>query len=81
MACGLPVISFACPCGPKDIVTDGKDGLLVDNGDVHQLADKIIYLIAHPDERELMAEQAKRKSENYKIENLAMVWKDLLEEL
>ena len=81
MACGLPVVSFACPCGPKDIVTDGKDGLLVDNGDVHQLAEKIIYLIAHPDERELMAEQAKRKSENYKIENLAMVWKDLLEEL
>jgi len=81
MSCGLPVLAFDCPWGPTEIITDGKDGLLVDNGNVSQLADSIIYLIDHPDVRKQMGEQAKRKSENYKIENLAIVWKDLLEEL
>ena len=81
MSCGLPVLAFDCPWGPTEIITDGKDGLLVDNGNVSQLADSIIYLIDHPDVRKQMGEQAKRKSENYKIDNLAIVWKDRLEEL
>ena len=81
MACGLPVISFTCPCGPRDIITDGKDGLMVDTGNVSQLADSIIYLIDHPDVRKQMGEEAKRKSENYRMENLAIVWKNLLEAL
>ena len=46
-----PVLAFDCPWGPTEIITDGKDGLLVDNGNVSQLADSIIYLIDHPDVR------------------------------
>ena len=81
MSCGLPVLAFDCPWGPREIITDGKDGLLVDNGNVSQLADSIIYLIDHPDVRKQMGEEAKRKSENYRMENLAIVWKNFLEAL
>ncbi len=28
MACGLPLVSFHCPCGPKDVITDKEDGYI-----------------------------------------------------
>lgn len=49
MACGVPPVSFTCPCGPRDIIADGRNGLLVENGDIGGLAEKICYLIEHED--------------------------------
>lgn len=79
MACGVPPVSFTCPCGPKDIITDGKDGLLVENGDIEGLADKICYLIEHEDVRRKMGIQARTDVERFKIEHIAREWKKLFE--
>lgn len=45
MACGLPPVAFQCPCGPKDIIHNNQDGILVENGNISQLAEKLIFLI------------------------------------
>ena len=41
-------------CGPRDIISDGKDGLLVEDGNIEQLAEKISYLIENEDIRKKM---------------------------
>lgn len=79
MACGVPPVSFTCPCGPRDIIDDGKDGLLVENGDIEGLAEKICFLIKHEDTRKEMGKQARANVERFKIENIAQQWKDLFE--
>ena len=77
MACGLPVVSFACPCGPKDIVAHGEDGLLVENGNVEQLADALIGLMKDAEARQRMASKAVANVQRFRMEALAGQWKQL----
>lgn len=81
MACGVPPVSFTCPCGPRDIISDGKDGLLVENGDIEGMAEKICYLIENDDIRKKMGKQARLDVDRFKIEYIAQQWKKLFEEL
>ncbi len=70
MACGIPVVSFDCDNGPRNIVTHGQDGLLVADGDNRQLADAICWLMEHPDRRQLMGAAARRHVHRYRVEHL-----------
>lgn len=81
MNCGVPVVSFTCPCGPKDIIAPNKDGFLVENGNIEALAEKICYLIEHPEERIKMGENAIKSAERYKIENIAKQWDELFQKI
>lgn len=81
MACGLPVVSFDCPWGPRSIIKNGVDGLLVENGNVKKLAETIIWMIQHPEERQKMANKAVENVQRFKIEQIAEQWKLLFEAL
>ena len=45
MSCGLPVVAFDCPYGPRTIVEDGRNGFLVEEGDMQGFADKMSRLM------------------------------------
>lgn len=81
MSCGLPVVSFDCPCGPKDIISDGVDGVLVPNGNVEQFADRLLYFINHPEEIQRFSKNAQLKSEHYSLDVLSLRWKELFDTL
>ena len=73
MACGIPPVAFACPCGPRDIITDGKDGLLAENGNIESLAEKIIYLIEHEAQRQQMGK--------FHLDTIMQQWDELFKKL
>lgn len=81
MACGLPVVSFDCPWGPRAIISNGEDGLLVDNGSVEKLAEAIIQMIQYPEQRKTMANKAIENVQRFKIDQIAEQWKSLFETL
>lgn len=77
MRCGLPPVSFACPCGPRDIINDGVDGLLCKNGDIKDLAEKICYLIENEVLRKEMGKKASANVERFCIDNVMQEWDEL----
>ena len=79
MACGLPVVSFACPCGPKDIVKDGEDGFLVKNGDVNALADSMATLMGNESLRLSMSMAAQQNVHRFDMQFVAEHWKRIIE--
>jgi glycosyltransferase involved in cell wall biosynthesis len=81
MSCGLPVVSFACPCGPKDIVRDGDDGLLVESGNIDKLAEAMMKMIREDNLRTSMAQAAQTNVERFRIERIAQQWKQLFTSL
>lgn len=81
MSCGLPIVSYECPFGPKDIITDGKDGFLVPLNDEQAMAERIIYLIEHVDVRQQMGAAAMDKSKQYSMDIIIHKWLSLFDEL
>ena len=81
MECGVPVVSYQCPCGPKDIITDGKDGFLVPVGDEKMMAERICTLIENEELRRIMGKAAKEKAKQYNIDNITKQWMILFKSL
>ena len=81
MSCGLPLVSFDCPCGPKDIIKDGENGFLIKFGNIEQMIEKINYLIENEDKRIEMGKKSKKLSYNYSEEEIMNQWKELFENL
>lgn len=81
MASGLPVVSFDCPCGPSDIITNDEDGILVDNGNVEQLADAICWMIDHPQERIQYGQHARVNALRFSQEHVMEKWIKLFKSL
>lgn len=74
MACGLPCVAFSCSAGPRSIIADHHNGLLVEKDNVQKLAEGICFMIEHDEERKQYAVQAKIHSESYRVENIMQEW-------
>lgn len=78
MSCSLPCVSFSCPYGPEEIITNGSDGYLVPVMDVNGLADRICNLIEDDELRTFMSRNAYCKSQKYSIVEVMKKWENLL---
>lgn len=77
MACGLPCVSFDCPHGPRDIITDGEDGILVENGNIEALARALERLMEDVSFRQSMGEKAINNVSRYDCDVIMKQWEQL----
>ena len=81
MACGLPVVSFDCPWGPRSIIADGDDGVLVENGNVKQFLETMVRLMNDAEVRKNMGKRAAVNVQRFSMEAVARQWKNLFDSL
>lgn len=74
MSAGIPVVSFDCKCGPKDLIRDGENGFLIKDGDITAMADALAGIISDSDLRRRMSACARDVSEEYSQERIMDAW-------
>lgn len=81
MACGVPCVSFDCPHGPKNVITDGEDGILVEYLNTKALADTICMLIENQTLRKEMGKKGRLNVLRFSCDSIMCQWVDLFESL
>ena len=80
-ACGLPMVAYACKCGPRDIIQDGQNGFLVEERDRDTMVARLVQLIEHEGLRRCMGGTAKEMSVNFSEEKIMGRWLNLFKQL
>lgn len=80
-ACGLPMVSYVCKCGPKDIIHQDINGFLVEEGNIEMFAQRVMELIRDPDKRIEMGVESIRFSENFSEKKIMLQWLELFQNL
>lgn len=79
LASGVPCVSTDCPCGgPKLVISDGNNGLLVKCHNEEALADAIYKLWIDNDYRENIGRNAKENAKIFKSQRILELWENYL---
>ena len=81
MAAGLPVVSFDCPTGPRQLLRGGRSGILVPPKSVAGLSEALRRVVEDPDLRHGLAEASLARVQQFSVERIAARWERLLEGL
>lgn len=81
MACGLPCVSFDCPSGPGDIITDGEDGFLIEDQNARSFNEAVAKLMTDVGLRKEMGAKAKINAQRYAVHPIVQRWDELFRSL
>ena len=81
MSVGLPLISFDCQCGPRDVIIPDYNGILVEEGNITDLANGIIKIIEDPSLRKKMGQKSLTKSSGFEKDIIMKQWDKLFHSL
>ena len=76
-ACGLPIVSFDCPEGPRNVISDKKNGFLIKCFDVESFSLNVGKLAKNNDQRIKMGTCAKYSSNRYSPSSISYEWDQL----
>lgn len=74
MSVGVPCVAYACKCGPRDIIEEGKNGYIIEEGDKEKFAQKLVELMKSDKLRQDLGRNAKESSKKYNVDNIMEQW-------
>ena len=77
MECGLPCVAFNCECGPSEIITDEKDGYLIEGFNIENFSKSLEKLMKNKELRLLMGEKASQNVKRFHIDEIMTKWTQL----
>ncbi|MBR5660183.1 MAG: glycosyltransferase family 4 protein [Bacteroidales bacterium] len=81
MSCGLPVVSFDFMSGPREIIQEGTNGIIVKNGDIRSLAQSMRRLMENRDLRHDLASHAKDVLIKFSEDRIMEMWETCFNEI
>lgn len=74
MAVGLPLVSFDCKCGPKDVIDDKINGYLIPDGDLKLMEERICNLMYDETIRKQQGYESKKAAKRFSHEEIMKKW-------
>ena len=71
---GCPVVSYDIKYGPREQITEGEDGFLVEAGDIRAMADRVIELLKDPALVSRMSKAARAKATQHGYDRFLSDW-------
>lgn len=76
---GLPIVAFDCNYGPSEIVQHKKNGLLVENGNVEKMSEKLLKIMyLNNDAFNSLVVKSRESSNRFKIQEISNHWKNII---
>lgn len=79
LACGIPVVAFDCPCGPKQTISNFKNGILVENQNLEKLTEAMNILVEDKKMYQFCKENAKESVSPFLLDTIGKQWLDLMQ--
>lgn len=73
---GVPVISFDCPTGPRNIITNNKDGILVVNNNVLMFSEKLNTFASNTEIQNKLSVNTLTNAQKYTMDKVMNIWKE-----
>ena len=81
LSVGLPVVTYDCPNGPRNIVTSQQDSFLVPYKNIPIFAQQLKVLMQSEDLRQHMSKKGIENVQRFSLEKVMQHWKDLFNSL
>lgn len=78
MACGVPVVSFNIKTGPSEIINNGVDGYLIEDGNLEEFADCLLQLLSNDLLLRDFSNNSITSIQKYNVKNIISKWSTLL---
>lgn len=78
MACDTPVVSTDCKSGPREILQNGKCGVLVHTDDIDALSTAVLTLLKDKVLRERFSRLGKQRVKDFAVEKITLEYEEMI---